>query len=130
MGFAIKNSLTSHLSELPVGINECLMTIRLMITSSQMATVISAYALTLDAQDEVKETFYADLDNILTKVPKEHKLTLLGDFNARVGQSYNLWGSTTGKQGVGNTNSNGTLLLTKCTEHNLCHHQHPFLPKE
>lgn len=74
---------------------------------------------TLDAQDEVKEPFYADLDNILTKVPKEDKLILLGDFNARVGQNHNLWGGTLGREGVGNINLNGILLLTKRSEHNL-----------
>lgn len=42
-----------------------------MLASSQMATVVSAYAPTFDAQDEVKEAFYADLDNILTKVREE-----------------------------------------------------------
>ncbi|KAJ3593857.1 hypothetical protein NHX12_006191 [Muraenolepis orangiensis] len=64
VGFAIKNCLINHLHELPVGISERLMTIRLMLASSQMATVISAYAPTLDAQDEVKEAFYADLKSI------------------------------------------------------------------
>ncbi|KAJ4947020.1 hypothetical protein JOQ06_009062 [Pogonophryne albipinna] len=84
-----------------------------------MATVISAYAPTLDAQDEVKEAFYADLDKTLSEVPKEDKLILLGDFNARVGRNHHLWRGTLGREGVGNTNSNGILLLTKCSEHNL-----------
>ncbi|KAJ4927753.1 hypothetical protein JOQ06_015555 [Pogonophryne albipinna] len=119
VGFAIKNCLINHLHELPVGINERLMTIRLMLASSQMATVISAYAPTLDAQDEVKEAFYADLDKTLSEVPKEDKLILLGDFNARVGRNHHLWRGTLGREGVGNTNSNGILLLTKCSEHNL-----------
>lgn len=85
MGFAIKNSLINHLYELLVGINKRLMTIRLMLASSQMATVISAYAPTLDAKDDVKDTFYADPDKILFEVPKEDKLILLGDFSSRVG---------------------------------------------
>ena len=96
VGFAIKNSLISHLSELPVGINERLMTIRLILAGGQKATVVSAYAPTLDSQDEAKEAFYADLDNILTQVPKEDKLILLGDFNARVGRNHDLWRGTIG----------------------------------
>ncbi|KAJ4934647.1 hypothetical protein JOQ06_007432 [Pogonophryne albipinna] len=120
VGFwAIENCLINHLHELPVGINEHLMTIRLMLASSQMVTVISAYAPTLDAQDEVKEAFYADLYKILSEVPKEDKLILLGDFNARVGRNHHLWRGTLGRDGVGNRNSNGILLLTKCSEHNL-----------
>ena len=86
-----------------------------MLASSQMATVISAYAPTLDAQEDVKEAFYADLDTILSEVPKEDKLILLGDFNARVG----LGRGTLGSDGVGNTIFNGLLLLTKCSEYNL-----------
>ncbi|KAK0142398.1 Craniofacial development protein 2 [Merluccius polli] len=117
VGFAIKNNLVNHLHELPVGISERLMTVRLMLASSQMATVVSAYAPTLDAQQDVKEAFYADLDTILSKVPKEDKLILLGDFNARVGRNHDLWRGTLGREGVGNTNSNGLLLLTKCSEY-------------
>lgn len=118
VGFAIKKCLINHLHELPVGINEHLMTIRLMLASSQMATVISAYTPTLDAQDEVKEAFYADLDKILSEVPKEDKLILLGDFNARVGRNHHIWSGTLGREGVGYIKSNGILLLTKCSEHN------------
>ncbi|KAI4798729.1 hypothetical protein KUCAC02_020531, partial [Chaenocephalus aceratus] len=113
------NCLINHLHELPVGINEHLMIIRLMLASSQMATVISAYAPTLDAQDEVKEAFHAVLYTILSEDPKEDKLILLGDFNARVGRNHHLWRGTLGREGDGNTNSNGILLLTKCSEHNL-----------
>ncbi|XP_068599205.1 uncharacterized protein [Brachionichthys hirsutus] len=112
VGFAIKNCLINHLHELPVGVSERLMTVRL-------TTVISADAPTLDAQDEVKEAFSSDLDKILSEVPKEDKLILLGDFNARVGRNHHLWRGTLGRGGVGNTNSNGLLLLTKCSEHNL-----------
>lgn len=65
VGFAISNRLISHLHKLPVGINE-----HLMLANNQTATVINAYVPTPDAQDEVKEAFYADLDNILTKTPR------------------------------------------------------------
>lgn len=50
-----------------------------------MATVVSADATILDSQEEVKETFYASLDASLASIPKEDKIILLGDFNARVG---------------------------------------------
>lgn len=78
------------------------MTSHLMLASSQMAT-----APTLDAQDEVKEAFYADLDKNLSEVPKEDKLILLGDFNARVGRNHHLWRGSLGREEkAGNTNSN------------------------
>lgn len=119
VGFAIKNSLIPKLSELPVGINERLMTLNLQLAKDQHATVISAYAPTLDATDEVKEDFYSKLDTILSTTPKRNKVILLGDFNARVGNNSSLWRGTIGKEGIGKMNSNGELLLTKCAEHNL-----------
>lgn len=45
MGFAIKNSLITHLFELPVVISERLMTIRLSLAGSQKCTDINMYAL-------------------------------------------------------------------------------------
>lgn len=93
------------------------MTVRVKLDSNEMASVVSAYAPTLNSQDDVKEAFYARLENILSAIPKEDKIILLGDFNARVGRDYATWANTIGKEGVGNVNSNG-VLLTKCAEHN------------
>ncbi|KAK0135467.1 Craniofacial development protein 2 [Merluccius polli] len=119
VGFAIKNNLITHLPKSPVGINEWLMTLRLKLMNNQMATAVSAYAPALDSQDEDKEAFYAALDNILTNIPKEDKVLLLRDFNARVGKDHKVWKATMGKEGVGNINSNGVVLLSKCAEHDL-----------
>lgn len=119
VGFAIKNGIVDHLDELPCGINERLMTLRLKLTNNQRATVISAYAPTLTSEDDQKEEFYSQLDEILKNIPRSDKILLLGDFNARVGRDSALWGGVIGKDGVGKCNSNGTLLLTKCSEHNL-----------
>ena len=77
VGFAIRNQHINHLTELPVGINERLMTIRLMLDNNQTATVVSAYAPTLDSEQEVKETFYTCLDETLSKIPREDKIILL-----------------------------------------------------
>ena len=35
--------------------------------------------------DEIKDTFYDDLDSMISATPQTDKLILLGDFNARVG---------------------------------------------
>lgn len=47
------------------------------------------------------------------------KIVLLGDFHARIRRDNRVWDGVLGKEGVGNVNSNGILLLTKCAEHNL-----------
>ena len=119
VGFAIKNELVRNLEELPIGVNERLMTLRLKLNSNDQATVISAYAPTLLAEPEDKEIFYYTLDSVLSQVPRSHKIILLGDFNARVGRDHSVWGNVIGKEGEGNANSNGVQLLTKCAEHQL-----------
>ena len=93
------------------------MTLRIQLVKNQHATIMSAYAPTLDTKDEVNENFYAQLDNVLSSIPNNDKIILLGDFNARVGKDHMLW--TIGKEGCAKVNANGTLLLTKCAEHDL-----------
>ena len=119
VGFAVKNHLLLNLAEYPSGINERLMTLKLNLAENKQATVISAYAPTLLADDQTKELFYATLDTVLTAIPNEDKIILLGDFNARVGRDSDIWRGTIGREGVGKINANGTLLLSKCVEHDL-----------
>ena len=50
VGFAIKNHLVDYLDErIPSGINERLMSLRLKLVNDQRATIISAYAPTLES---------------------------------------------------------------------------------
>ena len=81
--------------------------------------IISAYAPTLAHSDNTKERFYTELGDIIGGIPSSHKLLLLGDFNARVGADYSSWENVIGKHGIGRENSNGTLLLSLCSQHNL-----------
>ncbi len=99
VGIAIKNHLISHLYELPVG--------------------VCTYAPTLDSEKEVKETFYACSDETLSRIPKEDKIFFLGNFNARVGRDQHLWDGTIGKEGIGNINTSGVILLSNCVKHDL-----------
>ena len=119
VGFAIRNSFLKNLASLPCGISERLMTLRLKLTKNDYATVISAYAPTLDSEEAVKDAFYESLDAVLTETPKSDKIILLGDFNARVGRDNRLWGGVIGKNGLGNVNANGVRLLSLCAEHGL-----------
>ena len=119
IGFAVRNSIATELPELPVGITERLLTLRLKLADSCHATLISAYVPTLDATVETKEGFYTSLDSILESIPTNDQVFLLGNFNARVGKDVDLWDGVTGRHGVGNINDNGVLLLSKCAEHEL-----------
>ena len=119
VGLAIKTNLLKQLPDLPVGINERLMKIRLPLSKDRHATIISAYAPTLTSTEENIEQFYSDLSAVLHSVPAKDKLLLLGDFNARVGQDFARWEGVLGKHGVGKMNNNGLLLLSKCAEFGL-----------
>ena len=120
VGFAIRSKLVDHLQgKYPVGINERLMTMSFPLEDSTLS-IISAYAPTLPQSDETKECFYDALNDAIRAVPSSHKLLVMGDFNARVGTDYSSWENIIGKHGVGNENSNGTLLLSMCSQNELC----------
>ena len=117
---AIRKEIAKHLKFLPVAVNERLITLRLSTnTENRYVTIIGVYAPTMTYDDNTKETFYSQLDRCIRKAPKEDKLFIMGDFNARVGTHHAAWPKTLGRHGVGKCNSNGLLLLTKCMEHEL-----------
>ena len=55
---------------------------RIPLVKGRFATLISAYAPTLDADENIKDAFYESLDAALSKIPDSDKLVLMGDFNA------------------------------------------------
>ena len=120
VGLAIRTALLKSIPALPVGIDERLMKLRIPLGKSRHLSILSAYAPTLTSSDETKEQFYQKLDEVLQATPKNDKLVILGDFNARVGKDSGSWEKVLGNHGVGKVNDNGLLLLSKCAEHELC----------
>ena len=88
VGFAIKTSIEKNLGTIQKGVNDRLMVLRIHLSAGKHATIISAYAPTMTNPDDIKESFYKDLDKTLRSVPRNDKLILLGDFNARVGRDH------------------------------------------
>lgn len=83
-------------------------------------TIIQVYAPTSDHDDEELEEFYEQLDSIIKKTPKKDILTVLGDWNAKIGpDAYQQWAGTAGKFGLGETNDRGLRLLEFAQSHNL-----------
>ena len=111
VGFAIKSHLFNKLTSLPKGVNDRLMTLQLPLGENKQVTLISVYAPTMTNPDEVKDRFYEELESLITSVPRQEKLIILGDFNARVGTDHQTWDGIIGKHGIGKCNSNGLLLL-------------------
>ena len=60
-------------------------------------------------------SFYQALMSLITSIPKDEGILLLGDFNACVGCNHETW-SPLGPYGIGKVNDNGLLLLQLCTE--------------
>jgi hypothetical protein len=109
IGFAIKSNLVSKLFSLPMGINDRLVTLRLPLHGKKHATIIRAYAPTMTNPDENKYRFHEEFESAIATVPTSDKLTMLCDFNARVGTDHIAWEGVIGK-----CNSNGHFLLRTC----------------
>jgi hypothetical protein len=48
--------------------------------------VLNVHAPTEDKTDDVKDSFYGELERVFDKFPKYHLKILLGDFSAKVGK--------------------------------------------
>lgn len=119
VGFAIKKELAAKMKSLPVGINTRIAQLRFEIEGNCPINIISAYAPTLRATDEEKESFYSTLSGLIETVPEQENIILAGDFNARVGRNNVAWKGVIGRHGLGNMNANGELLLSFCASHGL-----------
>lgn len=119
VGFAVRTSLLSSIPQTPTGQSERLMSWRIPLSNSRHATLISVYAPTLDSNEDIKDSFYGHLNEVLRTIPREDKIIILGDFNARVGSNQHLWEGVIGHHGVGSCNDNGFRLLSFCSQHDL-----------
>ena len=117
VGFAIKTPLVEKVEQ-PCSINDRIMKLRVPLAGDRYLSLLSIYAPTLTASEENILSFYAALGNAIRSVPKEEKLIILGDFNARVGKQQETW-EALGPYGIGKMNSNGLHLLQLCSEFNL-----------
>ena len=118
VGLAVKTSLLQQLPILPVVMSKRLLKLRIPLSSTHHATIISTYAPTLTCSSDTKEQFYEDLNGLIMAVPATEKV-ILTDFNARVGIDNENWKGVIGSHGTGKMNSNGLLLLIFCAENNL-----------
>ena len=71
-------------------------------------TVIQAYAPNTSAEEAEVDQFYEDLENLLELTPKKDVLSIIGDWNAKVG-SQEIPGVTS-KFGLGVQNEAGQRL--------------------
>ena len=79
-------------------------------------TAIQVYTPTADAEEDVINCFYTDLQN---KVSREHKndiIIIMGDFNAKVGSGSRMDYSVMGAYGFRQKNDRGIACLTSAIQ--------------
>ena len=80
-------------------------------------TCIVGYAPIFHSSRVVKEQFYSQLQQLIPRVPSDHDLVVLGDFNARVGTPQrDIWGKVCSPHGVGLGNDAGQEFLEFCAK--------------
>ena len=80
-------------------------------------TVIQVYAPISNAEEAEVEGFYEDLQDLLELTPEKDVLSIIGDWNAKVGNQETP--GVTGKFGLGIWNEAGQRLIEFCQENAL-----------
>ena len=80
-------------------------------------TVIQVYASTSNIEEAEVEWFYEDLQDLLEVTSKKDVLSIIGDWNAKVGSQETP--AVTGKFGLGMQNEAGQRLIEFCQENAL-----------
>ena len=114
VGFAIRTALVDQI-DCPSSIYDRIMKVRFPLSCGRYLSILSVYAPTMQASEDTLISFYDALRSAVNSVPKEEKLIVLGDFNARVGRDNQTWDAL-GRYGVGKMNTNGLRLLELCSE--------------
>ena len=79
--------------------------------------ILSVYAPDISKPKAMREEFYEDLQNIIDKSPKDAKLIIMGDMNARIGSS--IIPGIKQRFNEDHMNENGYLLNSLCTTNSL-----------
>ena len=79
--------------------------------------ILQLYAPTSDHDDEEIDTFYEEVNSALKQTKSSDIIIILGDFNAKVGNT--AMSECMGKHGLGETNERGERLIQFCEHHNM-----------
>lgn len=101
-------------------INDRIISIKLSALPAPL-NVIQIYAPTSSAKDEEIEDFYCQLESTVSKIPKRELLLIIGDFNAKIGNTTMDTGirNIVGNYGHGVRNPRGERLIEFAADNNM-----------
>ena len=101
-------------------ISDRIITIRLQASPINIS-VVQVYAPTSSASDEIIDTFYTQLQDVIDSLPKKDVIIVVGDFNAKIGKGiqHEEEVQVIGQHGLGERNERGNLLVDFCIENNM-----------
>ena len=99
-------------------VNERLLTAR-FITAHAKVTVIQCYAPPNDHDDDDKDAFYQQLQDLVEKVPRHDILLVMGDLNAQIGEDRSGFEDVLGPHGYGKRTDNGDRFVQFCAMNNM-----------
>ncbi|XP_066990470.1 craniofacial development protein 2-like [Macrobrachium rosenbergii] len=73
--------------------------------------VVSAYAPQVGCDEEVKNRFWREVDEMITSIEMEERLVIGGDLNGHIGRSQENINSIHGRHGMGGMNKEGELIV-------------------
>lgn len=89
-------------------------------TKFRKMTVVQCYAPTEPDDDANKDSFYLQLDAVISSIPRGDIKIIIGDLNAKTGCDNSNLQSIMGKHGLGSArNNNGDRLIDFCARHRL-----------
>uniref|UniRef100_A0A7I4XVA6 Endo/exonuclease/phosphatase domain-containing protein n=1 Tax=Haemonchus contortus TaxID=6289 RepID=A0A7I4XVA6_HAECO len=115
--------LSKRAAEALVGwrpVNERIIVAR-FVTRHTRITVVQIYAPTEDTSEELKDSFYEQLQDIVDDTPRRNLKLIIGDFNAKLSQN-----RTGFERGIGpfasceHHSNNGEYLALFCEQNALC----------
>jgi len=81
--------------------------------------VVNVHALSEEKSEELKDSYYEELEEVFDNFPKYHMKTLLGDFNAKVGRE-DIFKPIIGQESLHqDSNDDGVRIVNFATSKNL-----------
>ncbi|XP_035677191.1 uncharacterized protein LOC118416215 [Branchiostoma floridae] len=88
-------------------------------TMFELSKTAQCYAPTNDAEDDIKDEWYEQVQREISKTPQHDMLIIMGDLNAKVGSDNSGREDAMGRHGCGSINDNGERLVDLCLSNRL-----------